>query len=74
MRNDLINTLIQITDFLMINPLVYRKHSKHLSKERVNSLGNLQVRRLHAEGQSPCHVTDVLQDNFALDNVQEKLH
>ena len=74
MRYDLVDTLIQITDFLMINPLVNREHSKHLSKKRVDSLGNLQVGRLHAEGEPPCHVANVLQDNFALDNVQEELY
>ena len=70
MRYYLVDTLVQITDFLVVHPLVDGEHGEHLGEERVYCLGNLQVGRLHAEGQPACHVTDVLQDHLTLDYVQ----
>ena len=53
----------------MVHPLFNGEHGKHLSKEGVHRLGDLEVGGLHAEGDTTCHVVDVLQDDVTLDDV-----
>ena len=59
-RYDLVYTLVQDTDFLVVHSLVDGEDGEHLSEEGVYCLGDLKVGRLHAERETPRHLVHVL--------------